>query len=233
MKKFLLLIAFSLPLIIMAQPTRQIPDPVVNNQFGYLTQVPPKPPDVVGSVYLNEGWKKATLNLRKSTLGVAKLVDIDMKLDLKTNTLELLTDKDIKVLGGSNVESFAWMNDPRSTEVKYINCDKFSFDGTKLHGFGRVVAEGNKLSLIEHQYLEFIKADYNVALDVGSKDHKFVKRDKLYFLKDNQLIPASKRSLQAVMVDKKQQVSRYAKEQKLSLKEERDLATLVKYYDSL
>ena len=233
MNKFLLLFAFSTPLIISAQGTRQISDPVVNNQFGYLSQVPPKAPGLVGSIYLNEDWKKATLNLRKTTLNIGKLVDIELKLDLKTNTFELQTDKDVKVLGGSNVESFTWLNDPKSTEVKYINCDKFSFGGTKLEGFGRVVAEGRKLSLIEHHYLEFIKADYNVALDVGSKDHKLVKRAKLYFLKDNQLIPASKRSVQAVMADQEQQVSRYTKEQKLSVKEEQDLATLVRYYDSL
>jgi hypothetical protein len=233
MKKIILLVAFNIPLIVWAQGTRQVPDPVVNNQFGYLTQVPPKPADVVGSVYLNENWKEATVNLKKATLGIEKLAGINMKLDLKTNTLELQTDKDIKVLGGSNVESFAWMNDLQSKEVKYVNCDKFSFDGTKLHGFGRVLAEGNKLSLIQHQYLEFIKADYNLALDVGSKDHKYVKREKLYFLKNGQLIPASKKAMQTVMSDKKQEVSKYAKEQKLNLKEESGLAAVVEYYNTL
>jgi hypothetical protein len=233
MKKIILLVAFAIPLIAWAQGTRQVPDPVVNNQFGYLTQVPPKPANVVGSVYLNDEWKEATVNLKKATLGVSQLTGINIKLDLKTNTIELKTDRDVKVLGGSSVESFVWMNDLQAKEVKFINCDKFSFDDTKLHGFGRVAAEGSKLSLIEHQYLEFVAADYNLALDVGSKDHKYVKRDKLYLLKNNQLIPANKKSMQTAMSDKKQEVSKYAKDQKLSFKEEHDLAALVEYYNSL
>jgi hypothetical protein len=233
MKKIVLLVAFNIPLIAWAQGTRQVPDPVVNNQFGYLTQVPPKPANVVGSVYLNEEWKEATVNLKKATLGISQLTGINIKLDLKTNTVELKTDKDVKVLVGSNVESFSWMNDLQSEEVRFINCDKFSFDGTKLQGFGRVVAEGSKISLIEHHYLEFVAADYNLALDVGSKDHKYVKRDKLYFLKNNQLIPANKKSVEIAMADKKKEVREYAKEQKLSFKEEQDLAALIEHYNSL
>jgi hypothetical protein len=233
MKTYILFIVLCLPLIALAQATRQVADPVVNTQFGYLTQIPPKPANVVGSVYLNEDWKESTLNLKKSALGVSQLASINMKLDLKTNTLELQTDKDIKVLGGANVESFAWRNDMRPTEEKFINCDKFSLEGTKLLGFGRIIAEGNKLTLLEHYYLEFVKADYNLALDVGNKDHKFLRRSKLYFLKDNKLFPASRKSVQTVMADKKQLVSQYAKNQKLNLKEARGLASLVNYYNSL
>lgn len=233
MKKIIALLLFSTPLLTLAQGARPTADPVVNNQFGYLTQVPPKPANVVGSVYLKENWKQTTLNLKKATLGTQQLVAINMKLDLKTNTFELQTDKDIKVLNGSAVESFVWMDDFQLKEEVYVNCDKFSFEGTKLQGFGRVLSQGEKLSLIQHQYLEIIQADYNMALDVGSKDHKVSKRDKLYFLKDNALIPANKKSFQTLTADKKQEISQYVKSEKLSLKDKQGLSAIVDYYNSL
>jgi hypothetical protein len=233
MKKFLLLAALSFPVGLLAQGVKNVTDPVVNNQFGYLTQIPQKPAGVMGSVYLNEGWKETTIKLKKETYGVTELVGVNMKLDLKTNTLEFETDKGIKVIGGANVENFVWKDELQFKEQTYLNCDKFSFNDTKLQGFARVVSTGPKLSLVQHQYLEFVQADYNVALDVGSKDHKLVKKEKLYILKDHKLTVANKKSLYTAMADKKQQVNQYKKDQKLNFKEQQDLASLVAYYNSL
>jgi len=233
MKKYFLLLALSFPLVVFGQGVKNVTDPVVNNQFGYLTQIPPKPANVVGSVYLNEDWKETTLKLKNETYGVSQLVGVDMKLDLKTNTLEFQTDKGIKVIGGENVERFSWKDNVDSGEQTYLNCDKFSFQDTKLLGFARIVTEGTKISLVQHQYLEIVAAQYNVALDVGNKDHQYIKRDKLYLLKDNKLIAVSKKSISAATADKMQQVGRYKADQKLNLKEPEDLAQLIAYYNSL
>src|SRR5215208_1876477 len=102
MKKYLLLAAFIFPVVLSAQGVKNVTDPVVNNQFGYLTQIPPKPAGVVGSVYLNEDWKETKLKLKKEMYGVSQLEGVNMKLDLKTNTLEFQTEKGIKVIGGAN-----------------------------------------------------------------------------------------------------------------------------------
>jgi hypothetical protein len=233
MKKYLLFAALVFPGILSAQGVKDVTDPVVNNQFGYLTQIPAKPAGVVGSVYLNENWKETTLKLKKETYGVSELEGVKMKLDLKTNTMEFQTDKGIKVIGGANVESFVWKNDLQSDDETYINCDKFSFENTKLLGFAHVISPGKKVSLVQHQYLEFVQADYNVALDVGSKDHKYLKKNKLYLLKDNQLIPVNKKSIAIAMADKKQQIGQYKKDQKLNLKDQQDLVSLIAYYNSL
>ncbi len=232
MKTYILLVAIAFPLGVSSQAIRQVTDPVVNNQFGYLTQIPPKPAGVVGSVYLNENWNETTLNLKKGIAGVSQLIGINVKLDLKTNGFELLTEKDIKVLTGANVESFVWMNDLPNEEM-YINCDQFFFEGTKLIGFGRLIHKGDKLTLIQHVYVDLIQADYNVALDVGSKNHKYIKRDKLYLVKDDQMIPVNKQSISNTMSDKGAQIKKYIKEYHLNIKQEGDIAKLVEYYNSI
>jgi hypothetical protein len=233
MKKYLLLVILSFSGALWAQGIKNVTDAVVNNQFGYLTQIPPKPAGVVGSVYLNEEWHVTTVKLKKETHGVSQLVGVDMKLDLKANTLEFQTDKGIKVIGGHNVEGFSWKNNTDSREEIYLNCDKFSFDGTKLLGFARMLTEGARMSLVQHQYLEIVTAQYNVALDVGSKDHQYTKKDKLYLLKDNALISANKKSIIAATADKKEQVEHYKNEHKLNLKDPSDVVDLIAYYNSL
>ncbi|MEJ7646257.1 MAG: hypothetical protein WKF87_16800 [Chryseolinea sp.] len=233
MKKYLILAALSFPVLLSAQTVNNVTDPVINNQFGYLTQIPVKPANVIGSVYLNEDWKETTVKLKKETHGVFQLVAVKMKLDLKSNMMEFQTDKGIKMIGGANVESFFWKKDLPSEVETYLNCDKFSFGDTKLLGFALVISTGKKIALVQHKYLEFVTADYNVALDVGSKDQKYLKKDKFYLLKNNQLISANNKSVTKAMADKKQLVSQFKRDQKLNLKDQRDLASLISYYNSL
>lgn len=233
MKKYIFLIALFYPAFIWAQQGRQITDPVINHQFGYLNQMPLKPAGITGSVYLNEQWKTATLNLKSGVLSVSQLAEVLVKLDLKSNTFELLNGADIKILDGNKVESFSLVDDVHPTDEVFVNCDKFFFEGTKLIGFGRLIHKGDKLSLIQHVYVEFIQADYNVALDVGSRDHKYVKRDKLYFVKDDQMIPVNKQSISNTMSDKGTQIKKYVKEYHVNIKQEGDLAKLVAYYNSI
>src|SRR5688500_13412780 len=103
MKFKILLIVFLIPFAANSQNDHQF-DPVVNNQFGHIRQIPLKPPGTTGSVYLNDGWKTSSLKLKTGTLSVGELTNVSVKLDLKTNTFELFVDPEIKVLSGSKVE---------------------------------------------------------------------------------------------------------------------------------
>jgi hypothetical protein len=232
MKLKILLITFLIPFVAKSQNDHQL-DPVVNNQFGHIRQIPLKPPGTTGSVYLNDVWKTTSLKLKTGTLSVGELTNVSVKLDLKTNTFELFVDPEIKVLSGSKVESFTWTNDLQNSE-SYVNCDRFTLDESKVVGFGRILSQdADGLMLLEHSYVEFIQADYNIALNVGSKDHKYVRKEKLYFVKNNKMIPAGKKSLYEVMADKESAVKKFIKENDLNVKNEGQLAKVVEYYNSI
>jgi hypothetical protein len=238
MKFRILLTAFLFPFFVYSQsiPHPSIPqqlDPIVNNQFGQIRQIPLKPPGITGSVYLNDGWKIASLKLKTGTLSVAELTNVSVKLDLKTNTFELFVDPEIKVLSGSKVESFTWTDNLQNAE-SYVNCDKFTLDDAKVIGFGRILSQAaDGLMLLEHSYVEFMQANYNVAMNVGSKDHKYVKKEKLYFVKNNKMVPVGKKSLYEVMADKESAIKKFIKENDLNVKNEGQLAKVVEYYNSI
>jgi hypothetical protein len=238
MKFRILLIAFLIPFFAYPQsiPHPTIPqqlDPIVNNQFGQIRQIPLKPPGTTGSVYLNDGWKTASLKLKTGTLSIGELTNVSVKLDLKTNTFELFVDPEIKVLSGSKVESFTWTDDLQ-TPVSYVNCERFTLDDTKVVGFGRILSrDADGLILLEHSYIEFMQANYNIAMNVGSKDHKYVKKEKLYFVKNNKMVPAGKKSLYEVMADKESAIKKFIKENDVNVRDAGQLAKVVEYYNSI
>lgn len=220
------------PLFSWAQ-TQQI-DPVIHGQFGYVHEMPLREPGTVGSVYLNDAWKKATVRLKKSARGVEVLADITIKLDLKANMFDVLMENKVKVLSGEKVRSFTWMNDIRQEPDLYLNCDVFKADDGKLVGFARVLNKDTTgLMLLEHNYLEMIKANYNVALNVGSRENKFVKRTQLYVLRDGKLVAVNKNSLLDNMADQAAAVNKFIKENKISLKSQSSMAAVVDYYNTL
>jgi hypothetical protein len=51
-----------------------------------------------------------------------------------------------------------------------------------------MVYPGNLCSAVRHLYIEFLPANYNVAMDVGSKDHRKVKKEKLYLTRGKELV---------------------------------------------
>ena len=105
------------------------------------------------------------------------------------------------------------------------------FNGTKFDNFCTVY--GSRARLVKQSYVELQKADYNLALDVGNKQDRFIKKSKFYLVKDDELIELTKKSVYIVMASKAAEIREFIKKKRINFTEERDLRSVIDYYDSL
>lgn len=205
--------------------------PIID-QHGNLREKRVQPSEATGSVYLNEEWMVATLYLFPGKLLVDTLKDVSIRLDIKTNEIDVKAQNKTKVLEGSKVQKFEWVDSKTGQHQTYVNCSKFTFGQTKLLGFCKV-SPGKKIQLAKHTSVSLIKADYNVALDVGNKNDRFVQTSEMYFIKDNKMYEASKKNLYTLIPENQADVKKYLKEKDVSFGNEQDLNLLIDYCNSL
>ena len=228
LKRILIILIGLIPSLGVAQKYR---NPVIDNGVIYGMSI--KAPDLTGSVYLNDDWRDAVLYLKKGAFSADTISNVSVKLDLKTNTFEIFTDKNIKILPGAKVAHFTWLDPSKGNSESYNNCDEFSFEGSKLNGFCKVLSDNGNVFLVEHQYIELIEADYNVQLSVGNKDDRIVKRERLYLISDNRMMRYEKKTLYSLMGEKSDQIKKYIRENGLNISKRDDLKQVVDYYNSI
>ena len=185
----------------------------------------------IQSVYLYDAWINADIYIQQPGGTPVKVEGIPTKLDLITSTLELETSRGIKVLPLSKVDRFEWINPVSQTREVFTNGSKFSFNGTKVESLCGIF--GDDVKMVTYHYVEILPADYNVALDVGSKEEKVIKKSKFYLLRGNELVEFTRKSVIALMDEKGDQIKQFIKKNRVNFAHEGDLRSLVKYCDSL
>jgi hypothetical protein len=149
---------------------------------GFVSELPMAPPGTVGSYYMDEAWRRTVLYMADN----GKLEDVDTRLNLQNNSFEIRHEQSVKVLMGTKVVSFEWTAADGQTEA-FINARHYLLDGVPMTGFFKVLEDGN-YQLLRLMKTEVLPANYNVALDVGSKDNQITKVTRYYVSKDHKLI---------------------------------------------
>jgi hypothetical protein len=148
----------------------------------FVSELPVAPPGTVGSYYLEESWKRTVLYLTDQ----GKLEDVETRLNLQNNSFEILYEQSVKVLSGAKVMSFEWTSADGKTEV-FVSARTYKLDGVPMKGFLKLMEDGTYQLLMQVK-TEVVPANYNVALDVGSKDNQITKVTRYYVSKNNTLV---------------------------------------------
>ncbi len=191
--------------------------------------LPPSPPDVVGDDMLNQHYQKATFLLNDSSL----LEGLPVKYYITRNEFDVKTKAGLRALKGDRVKSFVWIDSATKKPQVFVNAREFKRqDGTPGVGFFQLITEG-KVGLIKQTEVIFKEANYHEALNVGSRDHKLIKKTHYYSLINNTFAPLPKKKLETVFPDHKAEVQRFIKINTLDLDREDHLQALFDYYNSL
>ena len=96
----------------------------------------------------------------------------------------------------------------------------------------------NKGSLVYKVFQkDFVKANYEGGYSADRKYDEFVDKYDLFFMKEGELIlykaKKSKKQMLSAFPGKEKEISSFIKSNKLDLKEEDALVSLLEYYDSL
>lgn len=205
--------------------------PLLDTQAGVMKELPPRIGDVKGSVYLNEEWTKSDLYLKPGSSSGNKIENVPIRLDLENNALEVLTTAGIRLLDDSKVDRFEFADPQTGERSMYVNGSQFTVDGAPLSGFCKV--SGENVKVIRCDYLEVLKPNYNVSMDVGSKDEQIIKKYKLYLSKDGETVSCNKKSLYAMMADKATAIKKFVKAERIRISKEEGLRKVAAYYDEL
>lgn len=187
----------------------------------------------VGTTYLDDNWNQGHIQL----VGGQVVENFPLKYDIKNNVIEVKSDSEIKVCPSNIVSNFYWRNKETSKIVQFVNCQDYKIrSGGPLVGFFEVVSDPNQLhKLFVKTNLVTIKPDYNVALSVGDRDTKIVKKEQ-YYLSNNdtvQLITKNKKKSLALFSVNEPLVTLFIKKNKLKFTKKEDLIRILAYYNTL
>lgn len=147
--------------------------------LGFVSELPPPPPGIVGTAYYDDDWLTADIFLK----GEVRLENVKVKLDLSSQNFEILHEGAIKILPGDRVLSFQWIT-AKGVQEAFIRGDYITAEGLKLSGFMKLLSDTEPFKMLEFFTVEKLSANYNPQLDVGTKDHQIVKKSRTFIAKD-------------------------------------------------
>jgi hypothetical protein len=247
MRLFVLLTFLCATTAAFAQEQEQFMNQTTRDRINYTTVAIPitnslftiKGPagKLLGDPHLDTTWQAGNVKFY-NRLGVSltndSLAGVPVRLDLSTNEVEIRAGaKDIRAVKASAVR-YIVMNTATGTPSRFINVMEYKGDAEKLAGFFEQITAG-KLQLLQHPSVYIRRANYNVAMNTGTKDDELVKKMDWYIAQNTKATKFSpgKKALLDVMADKKDQVEAFLKKEKPDLKTRSGMAALVTYYNSL
>ncbi|NID13283.1 hypothetical protein [Fibrivirga algicola] len=192
---------------------------------------------VLGSPYEDSTFQAGTIRFYKKLPGttVDSLIGVPVRYDLQLNQVEIkAAPTDIRVATAAQVRQFAMNNKALKGISYYVNVREFSGEANQLQGFFELVTPGKAL-LLRYPSVSVSKANYNLAMNVGSKDDELVIKQVWYVAMNRQAVPfsPSKKALLALFSDKEAQLTTFLKNQKPDLKTRSGLASVFAFYNDL
>lgn len=190
---------------------------------------PATPPGTIGDVYLTKNFNISVFQLYEKDQLVEGFFS---KLDLKNNEFDIQLKNGVKVLDGHLVKSFIYDDSITRIRHSFVNAREWKTkEGGTLLGFFEILSAG-EITLAGYTELEFIKANYNAAKNIGSKDNKYVKNANYFYTINQVVTPLPKRkSLFELFGERKDELQKYSEDNKLNLKNALDLIRLFNYYN--
>ena len=190
--------------------------PTVIRPFGFVTEVAVGYKKNDDPLLLEGEWKEGKVML----LNGLTVEDRKFKYDIRHDVFEFDTDQNLRYLSGGKVIKFE-IQDGKSVR-KFYNA--LYIQRLNANGFVELLQEGD-YKLYELHTFEVKKADYNKALDVGSRQDKILKKSRFYFYTDKrgELITRSKKKLVSLFGPSSNKAKETLSEKKYKINKKEDL----------
>lgn len=205
-------------------------------QTGVLFGVAGEPGKLLGTNYLDSTFQAGLIKFYGKILGGSdSLAGVPIRLDLVKHELDLrVAPGDIRAVRAMSVRYFD-RNDLVGSVSRFINVREFRGEADDLKGFFEQIT-GGKTALLQYHYMFLRRANYNAALNVGTKDDELVRKADWYVAgagrKARQFAP-NRKNLLDLMADKQSQIETFLKEKRPDLKSRAGLAAVFNFYNTL
>ena len=220
----------AIPQQLRAQMTMdRMTDPNGVGQSDLLYGIPPAPGKTVGDYYLDRKWNTGSIFLKDSE---RKIEGFPLKYDIKTQTIEILANKTVKILDARKIKGMVWYDSLTQLGSFFANAGEFTEDGVPLVGLVEVMSDG-QIPLLCYTTVWIKQADYVPALDVGSRDDKIMKRKTYYYSINHQITKiTSKKKLLPAFGDRASAVDAFIKTNDLSVNQPFDLKRIFDFFNA-
>ena len=204
---------------------------LLTGNSGMLAGIPQAAPGVVGDSFLKNYFSDAAFLLFDKEQVVS---GYQTKYDIQRDDFYLLQNRVVRVLEGSKVRNFVVIDSLSKARQQYINGRLLKDEtGSPLSGFFEVLSDG-KMALLRKTEIEVKAPDFHPALNVGSKDHRVVKHQLMFYAREGVVgkVPQGKKIL-SLFPDQEEKMASFIKVNKLDFKSESHLKGLFEYYQSL
>ena len=183
--------------------------------------------EVIGDSYFDSHWSKSSILLNDGRLIEGKLIRYDIRL----NEFEIRLSDVVKVIDGNLVKNVVWIDSIDMSTRYFVSTREFNWDGPNLNGFVELLAEGS-IPLMKRIVIEILKPDYNIALNVGSKDFRVIKKVKYYYGMDSNLFEVKKKATIKNLKNKVSSIEEFINKEPMSWGNQKDLVALFTYINS-
>jgi len=212
----------------LAPQARRMPN--MSDLFNGMPFVRPES-KIAGDIYIDSTWSSTSIELSEAEKPLEWYLT---RYNIQADEIEIKTSAGIKVLKWNRIRQFQ-VRDSASTRTyrKFIKGSGFKKDGVPLDGFMELLVDGPR-PLVKEYYLIVKNPDYNPALNSGSRDTEIIKNTNYYYGINGELekIPGTKKFI-ASLGNQSNEVGGFIKTNSLSLKNERDIIQIFRFYNSL
>lgn len=204
---------------------------LLTGNSGMLAGIPQAAPGVVGDSFLKNYFSDAAFLLFDQEQVVS---GYQTKYDIQKDDFYLLQNRVIRVLEGSRVRNFVLVDSITKARHQFISGKLLKDEtGAPLLGFFEVLSDG-KMALLKKTEIEIKAPDFHPALNVGSKDHRVVKHQLLFYAREGVVgkVPSGKKILM-LFPGQEETMAKFIKVNNLDLKSESHLKGLFDHYQAL
>lgn len=126
------------------------------------------------------------------------------------------------------------INNATGTTSTFINVREYRGEADALSGFLEQISMG-KLVLLQYPSIYIKRANFNVAMNTGTKDDELLKQVDWYVSSGKKAFKFSpgKKAILTLMADQKDQIETFLKNEKPDLKSRSGLMSVFSYYNKL
>lgn len=194
---------------------------------GYLLYgIPLDPGNVEGDYYLQSDWGNASIKLFQSE---QVFRDVKCKINLLSKQLEIASKLGVRGIEIDKIEYLIFNADINQT--KFISVSNFNIDGVPQSGLAELLVDG-RVPLVKLTNLIVKRPDYNIQLNVGSKNTRLIQEGILYAVSNNELMKINsikKKRLPALFKPKVEDMENFIKTMNKGLDKEGELKSIFEF----
>lgn len=184
---------------------------------------------IVGNVYDQSDYRLAKITLKDGRV----YNDVSARINLLEHEVNFIASNGQEGYLGKGMATEIVYTVPKANgqDLQVFQCGFPPIDNQNRISFYQILYNG-KTSLLKSVYKSIQERNNDMS---GERYKEFATYENIYLLKDGVMtrIKKDKSAILVLLQDKAQGVKLFVEEQKLNLKNEADLVTLIKYYNSL